>query len=75
MEISARRLAARDAVAVVAVLAALEGALAVDSLPPGLEEILLHQFERSSLVLPGADRDELASALRALDARVRDALG
>ena len=40
-----------------------------------LEEVLLHQLERSSLVLPGADRDELASALRALDARVRDALG
>ncbi|WP_181065372.1 hypothetical protein [Rathayibacter rathayi] len=38
------------------------------------EKVLLHQLERSSLVLPGADSDELACALRALGARVCDAL-
>ncbi|MHC2186044.1 hypothetical protein [Rathayibacter agropyri] len=75
METSEHSLAARDTVAIIAILAMLEGALAVGTVPQSLERILLHELERNALVLPGAEREELAAALHALGSRVRWTLG
>jgi len=72
---SAQPLSVDDALAVVAVLAVLEGALVSDALPEGVEAVLAHHFVQNDLLLSGADRGELLDALRGLDERVRAVLG
>jgi len=72
---SAQPLSVDDALAVVAVLAVLEGALVSDALPEGVEAVLVHHLVRNDLLLHGADRGELLDALRGLDERVRAVLG
>ena len=72
---SAQPLAVDDALAVVAVLAVLEGALVSDALPEGVEAVLVRHLVQNDLLLDGADRGELVDALRGLDERVRAVLG
>jgi hypothetical protein len=72
---SAQPLSVDDALAVVAVLAVLEGALVSDALPEGVEAVLVRHLVQNDLLLDGADRGELVDALRGLDERVRAVLG
>lgn len=64
-----------DALAVVAVLAVLEGALVSDALPEGVEAVLVRHLVQNDLLLAGADRGELVDAVRGLEERVRAVLG
>ncbi|MBO0984009.1 hypothetical protein [Rathayibacter sp. SD072] len=68
-------LAVDDALALVSVLAVLEGALASGGLPSDVESVLIRHLVQNDLLLPGADRGELLDALRGLDERVRAVLG
>ncbi|MBF4462475.1 MULTISPECIES: hypothetical protein [unclassified Rathayibacter] len=63
-----------DALALVAVLASLQGALVADALPRELERILRHHLERSGLLLAGSGPPETAAALGALSTRVLEAI-
>ncbi|MCM6763632.1 hypothetical protein NB037_14515 [Rathayibacter sp. ZW T2_19] len=71
----ARPLDVDDAVALVAVLATLEGLLASRGLPDSETDLLRRSLEQGGSVLPGADVDELAAALSALNERLRSTIG
>ncbi|OOB91520.1 hypothetical protein [Rathayibacter sp. VKM Ac-2630] len=64
-----------DAVALVAVLATLEGLLAAGRLPEDEIALLRRSLEQGGGVLPGADHGELAAALSALNERLRETIG
>ena len=71
----ARPLDVDDAVALVAVLATLEGLLASRGLPDREVDLLRRSLEQGGGVLPSADVDELATALSALNERLRGTIG
>lgn len=64
-----------DAVALVAVLAALEAVVLGRRLATGEVDALRHALAQGGAVLPGADESEIAAALSALNGRVRDSIG
>ena len=71
----ARPLDVDDAVALVAVLATLEGLLAARRLPDAEIELIRRSLEQGGGVLAGADHEELAAALSALNGRLRATIG
>lgn len=62
---------ADDTVALIGILAALEALVAGGGLVDGDLAALRHSLELGGAVLPGADADEIAGALGALNARLR----
>ncbi|SMH28370.1 hypothetical protein SAMN06295885_0155 [Rathayibacter oskolensis] len=72
---SARPLQVDDAVALVAILAALEALVAAGRLADSEVDVLRHGLELGGTVLLGSDADEIAAAIGALNGRLRDSIG
>ncbi|QHC60021.1 hypothetical protein [Rathayibacter sp. VKM Ac-2760] len=70
----ARPLDVDDAVALVGVLAILEALTAAHRLEAAELDALRHGLAQGGTVLPGADETEIAAALGALNARLRDSM-
>ena len=70
----ARPLDVDDAVALVGVLTTLEVLTAAGRIGSGELDALRHSLAQGGAVLPGADGPEIAAALAALNARLRDSI-
>jgi len=70
----ARPLDVDDAVALIGVLTTLEVLTATHRLGSAELDALRHDLAQGGAVLPGADEAEIAAALAALNARLRDTL-
>ncbi|NQX15542.1 hypothetical protein [Rathayibacter sp. VKM Ac-2857] len=70
----ARPLDVDDAVALVGILTTLEVLTSAGRLGVAELDALRHSLAQGGAVLPGADRTEIAAALAALNARLRDSM-
>lgn len=64
-----------DAVVLIGILAALEALVSSGSLADREIAALRHSLELGGAVLPGADEGEIATALGALNGRLRGTIG